>query len=182
MNASSASGVAVLDPTHLLDELRLAGFSIVAGSGNLIISPGPDPEMTERIRQCKPELLAILTPLPLTEQEKSDIDWAFIRPLTDEEKRRIEEAFNNLRDQHVHALVAAGWHRGVVFDGLDPTQCETAGDVPGVIGLLMAGGRLVKIHPDRLDLEFPDGEPFSKIRGGCLLGGKVLDDFLRTGK
>ena len=85
----------------------------------------------------------------------------FLRPLTDEEKRRIDEVFQNLRDQHGHALVEAGWHREVVFDGLDPTQCEKAGDVPGVIGLLMSSGRLVKIHPDQLDLEFPDGVPFS---------------------
>ena len=122
----------------------------------------------------------------LTEHRESLSEWLksdpFLRPLTAEEKRRVEDAFNTLRNQHGHALVATGWHRDVVFDRLDPTQCETAGDVPGVIGLLMAGGRLVKIHPDRLDLEFPDGEPFSKIRGGCLLGGKVLDDFLRTGK
>ena len=104
----------------------------------------------------------------------------FLRPLTAEEKRRIAEVFNALRDQHGHSLVAAGWHRDVVFDGLDPTVCEKAGDVPGVIGLLMAGGRLVRIHPDRLDLEFPDGVPFSKIRGGCLLGGKVLEEYLST--
>ena len=106
----------------------------------------------------------------------------FLRPLTAEEKFRVEEAFNGLRDQYGHALVEAGWNRQAVFDGLDPTQCEKAGDVPGVIGLLMSGGRLVQIHPGRLDLEFPDGVPFSKIRGGCLLGGKVLDDFLRTGE
>ncbi|MEO5349791.1 MAG: hypothetical protein H7836_09105 [Magnetococcus sp. YQC-3] len=122
----------------------------------------------------------------LTEHREALSEWLQAdpggRPLTDEEKRRVEEAFNSLRDQHGHALVAAGWHRDVVFDGLDPTRCETAGDVPGVIGLLMAGGRLVKIHPDRLDLEFPDGELFSKIRGGCFLGGKVLEDYLITGK
>ena len=120
----------------------------------------------------------------LTEYKEAIVEWLradpCFRPLTDEEKSRVGEAFNSLRDQHGHSLVAAGWHRDVVFDGLDPTQCEKAGDVPGVIGLLMAGGKLVQIHPDRLDLEFPNGEPFSKIRGGCLLGGKVLEEYLST--
>ncbi|MEO5334102.1 MAG: hypothetical protein H7839_18985 [Magnetococcus sp. YQC-5] len=152
---------------QLMEGLTRLGIRIVWDEQNLVIEGVCSDEMAEEIREHRPAIK----------------DWlAMERPLTDEEKRRIDEAFNSLRDQHGHALVAAGWHRDVVFDGLDPTHCETAGDVPGVIGLLMAGGRLVKIHPDRLDLEFPDGEPFSKIRGGCLLGGKVLDDFLRTGK
>ncbi|WP_130471415.1 hypothetical protein [Candidatus Magnetaquicoccus inordinatus] len=122
----------------------------------------------------------------IKEQKATIIAWLkydpLLRPLTDEEKIRLAAAFRTLRDRHGRELHAAGWDRDAVFDGLDPTRCEVAGDVPAVLGLFMDGGRLVAVHPDRLDLEFPNGVPFSKIRGGCLMGGTVLEEFLRTGK
>ena len=152
---------------QLMEELASLGICIVWDGQNPVIEGACSDEMADEIREHKQAIK----------------DWiAMERPLTDEEKRRVAEVFQTLRDQHGRALHAAGWHREAVFDGLDPTQCETVADVPGILGLLMSGGRLVQIHPDRLDLEFPDGVPFAKILGSCLLGGKVLDDFLCTGK
>ena len=177
---------------EVLDYMHSMDLAVTLVGENLLVTPPG--QMTTEIRAIlqanKQALVALLrqrdteqTITPKTAISAAQaIQMACERLLTDEEKRSANKAFQSLRDQYGHALVKAGWDRKAVFDGLDPTKCKKAGDVPGIIGLLMAGGRLVKIHPDRLDLEFPNGMPFSKIRGGCLMGGKVLDDYLRTGK
>lgn len=105
---------------------------------------------------------------------------ALDRHLTDGEKTGVDLAFDTLKKQHGKNLHAAGWTRDVVFGGMDPTTCQKVGDIPGVIGLLMAGGRLVAIHPDRLDLEFPDGTPFIKIKGSVMIGGTELKKYLHN--
>ena len=166
---------------EVLEDMRTMGLAVTLVGENLLVTPPGQmtPEIRAVLQANKQALVALLRHNELAVSSAQAVDEPMERPLTPEEKRRIEEAFNGLRDQHGHALVEAGWHRDVVFDGLDPTQCEKVGDVPGVIGLLMSGGRLVQIHPGRLDLEFPDGVPFSKTRGGCLLGGSELEKHLR---
>lgn len=137
------------------------------GSLLLRVKPGA---MTDEIKaMIEPNKAAIIAHL------QAD---PLLRSLTDDEKAAIDVAFGELRNQHGPALHAAGWVRSIIFDGLDPTKCEKAGDVPGIIGLLMGGGRLVAIHPDRLDLEFSDGTPFSTIKSGVSIGGTELAKYL----
>lgn len=158
MNALSPSGVAVTEPVHLLDELQSSGFLIVVESGNLIVTPVPDPELTEQIRRYKPELLALLSP----------------RRLTTAEKAAIGQTFVEFRDQHGHALVAAGWDRSAVFCGMDPTAIETVDDIPGILALLWAGGRVERITEQMLYFRRMDGSRVAWLRSQCFVGDPYL--------
>ncbi|MBF0341103.1 MAG: hypothetical protein HQL95_09115 [Magnetococcales bacterium] len=158
MNALSPSGGMVHNASLLLGELLSAGFSIHAESGNLRVSPSPDAVMTERIRQCKPELLAILTPRLLTDDEQTDID-------------RVFADFKNL---YGHTLVEAGWNRDLVFGGLDPLAAVTVDDVPGIIAILRSGGVVEAILPNRILLRDGQNRRLAWLWSGGFLGGKCL--------
>ncbi|MEO5331338.1 MAG: hypothetical protein H7839_04890 [Magnetococcus sp. YQC-5] len=160
-----------MSPESLVNSLAANGIHLYVNDVGELRHRGRRGRMTGELRamidKYRPEIVSWLQYDPAT------------RPLTDNEKLGIDLAFATLKKQHGGKLVEAGWTRPVIFDGLDPTTCQTAGDVPGIIGLLMAGGRLAAIHPDRLDLEFPDGEPLVKIRGGCLLAGVEREKYLK---
>jgi hypothetical protein len=158
MNASSPSGDAVSDASLLLGALLSAGFSIQAESGNLRVSPSPDAALTERIRQCKPELLAILTPRFLTDDEKADIALVFA----------------DLKEQHGHALVDAGWNRDLVFGGMDPLTAVNVDDIPGIIAILRSGGVIEAILPNRILLRDGQNRRLAWLRSGCFVGGEYL--------
>ncbi|MBF0098938.1 MAG: hypothetical protein HQM04_09640 [Magnetococcales bacterium] len=164
----------ILSPQEILADLEKRGVFLTLNADGSLKYRAQAGAMTEQAKEL------------IRANREAIVSWLkydpLLRPLTDEEKIRLAAAFQTLRDRHGRELHAAGWDRDAVLDGLDPNGCEVAGDVPAVLGLFMDGGRLVAVHPDRLDLEFPNGVPFSKIRGGCLMGGTVLEEFLRTGK
>ena len=151
------------DPaTILLRQLREAGFTVRSDGGTVYVNPRPDPQISERIRQLKPGLLDALTAPP---------------PMSATVRGEITTAFHTFRDQHGPALVAAGWERQAVFDGLDPLAATSWDELPGVAALLWRGWQLAAIKPDRL--EFQRGEEVvAKMRNNGFLGGAALDDYL----
>ncbi|MBF0400753.1 MAG: hypothetical protein HQL80_07030 [Magnetococcales bacterium] len=129
--------------------------------------------------QMTGELRAILT-----EHKEAIREWLQADPgsrlLTDEEKHHILEAFNSLRDQHGHALVAAGWDRDAVFSGTDPLAVATAGDVHGVIWLLMRGAEVAQIAERAIFFRLVDDSRVAWLRGGCLVSDPYLAELERT--
>ena len=174
----------VLEYMHGLD------LTVTLVGENLLVTPPG--QMTTEIRAImqsnKQALVALLrqcveAPTILPEPAISSaqaIAMTLERPLTDDEKRRVEEAFKNLRDQYGHALVEAGWHRQAVFSGTDPLAATTVDGVHGVIGLLMGGGQVVGITQKAIYFRLADGSRVAWLRGGCFVGDPYLQELELT--
>ncbi len=169
-----------MTPASIIAQLDRFGISLYLDAEGVLKYRAKPGAMTDEARATisanKAQIVALLQYREILAQFQ-EIES---RPLTDDEKAGIDIAFATLKKQHGAALYAAGWKREMVFDGLDPTRCEKAGDVPTMIRILMAGGRLVAIHPDRLDLEEADGTTFSKIKGNVMIGGSELEKYLKN--
>lgn len=92
------------------------------------------------------------------------------RELTPAELQEVKDALKQIRNDHGWNLVPAGWTRDVIFSGQDPTACRVVGDIPNVIAVYMAGGKIVEIHPDRLVMESATGVRFIRTKDGLMIG------------
>lgn len=145
----------------LLRQLRENGYAVRCDGTTVYVNPRPDQQTAERIRQLKPGLLAALTVPP---------------PMTDTDRGEIAAAFHAFRDRHGPALVAAGWDRQAVFDGLDPLAAACWDELPGVAALLWDGWQLAAIKPDLLEFQREE-EVVAKMRDNGFLGGTALEDY-----
>ncbi|MBF0260436.1 MAG: hypothetical protein HQL97_01190 [Magnetococcales bacterium] len=100
-------------------------------------------------------------------------------PLTSGDRQRIAEVFNSFRIQFGLELVEKGWDRDSVFDGIDPTKCEFASDLPGVLAILRAGGAVLGIDRDAITLRDGCGWHFRKTKGGGLSLAAEHADLIR---
>ena len=98
------------------------------------------------------------------------------RILTTDEKIAIDLVFAEFRRDHGAALVGAGWDRQSVFGTADPAKSLNVDDVPGVIALLMAGGRVEKIAQDRIFFSQADGSITTWHRGGYFTAADLSED------
>lgn len=156
-----------MNAIEFIAEMEYAGFNLRVDGETLFVIPRPDPVLAERIRQYKPELMAIMAgPTP--------------RLLTDDEKIAVIQTFTNFRNQHGHALVAAGWDRESVFLGLHPPDAITVGDVHGTIWLLMDGGRVERITEKAIYFRRARGEREAWLRSGCFVGDPYLQQLEST--
>ncbi len=104
------------------------------------------------------------------------------RLLTDEEKTEIAMIFAKFKSTYGKELVAMGWDRAAVFGGLDPLSAVVVNDVPGVMAILLSGGRVQSINPNRIVLMDRFNWPLAWRRSGCFVGGQYFEELENTDK
>lgn len=151
-------------PVHqLLADLAQVGINLSAipdGSLRVRAKAGVmTPEWQEAIRSRKPEILAFLhDPLP--------------RFLTLPEKEAAEHAWHDIRRTHRKELKEAGWSMEEVFGGVvtgdlfSPATAVSVDHLPGILAILMAGGKVEVIHPDKILLRDSLGARLTWWRDG----------------
>ncbi|MBF0439383.1 MAG: hypothetical protein HQL93_09710 [Magnetococcales bacterium] len=145
-----------------LAELNAAGINIVwddDGVGMSLIGDVSDEE-ADKIRENKPAIVAWM---------------ASERPLTDAEKTDIGRVFEEFRAAHGRELHAMGWARESVFFGMNPLEALTVDEVPGLMALLLAGGKVERILPDRILLKSSNRDRMAWLKKGCFVSDEYRE-------
>ena len=102
-----------------------------------------------------------------------------VRILTAVEIACYSIVMDALKRDHGADLQENGWTEELILDGRYSEGWVCVGDVPPVLGMLVAGCQIVKVRQDLVGFRWPDGKRFAKIKGGCLLSGEPMNNYLR---
>jgi hypothetical protein len=87
------------------------------------------------------------------------------------------DAYKQIISTHRKELKSAGWDGKTLFDGISlASEIKGIDTLPGVIALMMFGGHITGIYPDRVEMT-ADDVMTAKLKTGAMISGHALDNY-----